>query len=358
MDLRIGLQIPLWIKCMLYFTPFVSWITSCLKEPKERNVAQVSQDKRFMFLSLILLFWWETMKISSKDTQFSFYFKIFSIKCLFIYLTALSLSCSMWDLVPWPGIEPRSPALGAWSLSHWTTMEVPRTRLFYKSHFLLLVGKNLNDNQRNCIWRLGMVNQNARRKFHIAGEHGVPRGWGNIQFDVSKADLLLLLGSILPGPQPPAVFLHHCGPSWLSTQQREWDMPCCQKVQSVCVCACSVMSDSLQASGLDSLPGSSVHGILQARILEWVAISDRYWKSSLSLSCPQQYDSSLWKQQTLPLPRFSSRGTWTSKDVWSISSCPKVPLVSFDHTDGSALRLFCMLLFFFFFPLSCMAWRL
>ena len=34
---------------------------------------------------------------------------------------------------------------------------------------------------------------------------------------------------------------------------------------------CSVVSDSLQL--LDcSLPGSSVHGILQARILEWVAV--------------------------------------------------------------------------------------
>ena len=31
------------------------------------------------------------------------------------------------------------------------------------------------------------------------------------------------------------------------------------------------MSDSLQLRGLN-LPGSSVHGILQARILEWVAI--------------------------------------------------------------------------------------
>ena len=34
----------------------------------------------------------------------------------------------------------------------------------------------------------------------------------------------------------------------------------------------SVMSDSLQLHGLYSLPGSSVHGISQARILEWVAI--------------------------------------------------------------------------------------
>ena len=34
---------------------------------------------------------------------------------------------------------------------------------------------------------------------------------------------------------------------------------------------CSVMSDSMRPMDY-SLPGSSVHGILQARILEWVAI--------------------------------------------------------------------------------------
>ena len=34
-----------------------------------------------------------------------------------------TLSCGIWDLVPWPGIEPRH--WGAWSLSHWTTREVP-----------------------------------------------------------------------------------------------------------------------------------------------------------------------------------------------------------------------------------------
>ena len=35
----------------------------------------------------------------------------------------------------------------------------------------------------------------------------------------------------------------------------------------------SVVSDSLRPHGLYSLPGSSIHGIFQARILEWVAIS-------------------------------------------------------------------------------------
>ena len=34
-------------------------------------------------------------------------------------------SCGMWDLGPWLWIEPGPSALGAWSLSCWTTWEVP-----------------------------------------------------------------------------------------------------------------------------------------------------------------------------------------------------------------------------------------
>ena len=38
---------------------------------------------------------------------------------IFIYppfLAALGLSCSMWNLVPWPRIKPGSPSLEAWGL--------------------------------------------------------------------------------------------------------------------------------------------------------------------------------------------------------------------------------------------------
>ena len=42
-------------------------------------------------------------------------------------MAELGLSFGMWDLVPWPGIEPMAPAPGAQSLSHWTTREVPGT---------------------------------------------------------------------------------------------------------------------------------------------------------------------------------------------------------------------------------------
>ena len=38
----------------------------------------------------------------------------------------------MWDLVPQSGIEPRSPILGAQSLSPWTTGEGPLPYLFCK----------------------------------------------------------------------------------------------------------------------------------------------------------------------------------------------------------------------------------
>ena len=41
------------------------------------------------------------------------------------------LSCGMWDFVPGSEIESSSPALGAWSLSHSTTREVPWVVFLY-----------------------------------------------------------------------------------------------------------------------------------------------------------------------------------------------------------------------------------
>ena len=54
-----------------------------------------------------------------------------------------TVRCGMWDLVPWPGIEPRPPALGAWSLSHCTAREVPGPCIYlflllYLAQFVLL----------------------------------------------------------------------------------------------------------------------------------------------------------------------------------------------------------------------------
>ena len=45
-----------------------------------------------------------------------------------IYLTVLDLN--LWNLVPWLGIKPEPTALGAQSLSRWTTREVLRTSFY------------------------------------------------------------------------------------------------------------------------------------------------------------------------------------------------------------------------------------
>ena len=39
-----------------------------------------------------------------------------------------SLVPACGNLVPWPEIKPRPPALGVWRLSHWSPREVPRAR--------------------------------------------------------------------------------------------------------------------------------------------------------------------------------------------------------------------------------------
>ena len=62
----------------------------------------------------------------------------------------------------------------------------------------------------------------------------------------------LMLRDIAPGPH------NLSGMEWVSEVKVKWSL--------------SVVSDSLRPVDC-SLPSSSVHGILQARILEWVAIS-------------------------------------------------------------------------------------
>ena len=55
-----------------------------------------------------------------------------------IWLHQVCASCGMWDPVPWLGMEPGPPALGAPSFSHWTTSEVPKhivLILFFWQHW-------------------------------------------------------------------------------------------------------------------------------------------------------------------------------------------------------------------------------
>ena len=56
---------------------------------------------------------------------------IFAVACGIFSSNMRTLSCDIWDPVPWPGIEPRTPALGTRSLSHWTNREVPMSMVLF-----------------------------------------------------------------------------------------------------------------------------------------------------------------------------------------------------------------------------------
>ena len=65
-----------------------------------------------------------------------------------------------------------------------------------------------------------------------------------------------------PGIKPRLLHLLHC--RWILNSQNHLGSLCVLVMQS-----CPALCDPMDCS----LPGSSVHGIFQARILEWVAIS-------------------------------------------------------------------------------------
>ena len=70
---------------------------------------------------------------------------IFVAACGIFSCGMRTFSCGMWDLVSQPGIQPRPPALGAWSLTHWTTREVP------VDSSINLIWKALTDTPRNDV---------------------------------------------------------------------------------------------------------------------------------------------------------------------------------------------------------------
>ena len=88
----------------------------------------------------------------------------------FIYLAALGLSCSMWALVPWAGFEPWLPALGAQSLSHWTTRKVPE--IFFLSRKISNKHKRIVNPHTPLFFYSGCIRsqlQHMRSLLHHAG---------------------------------------------------------------------------------------------------------------------------------------------------------------------------------------------
>ena len=64
---------------------------------------------------------------------------------------------------------------------------------------------------------------------------------------------------------------------------------------------CSVLSDSLRPHGLSLPPGSSIHGILQARMLEWVAMSPTRGVFPTQGGNPHLQGLLHWQEGSLPL---------------------------------------------------------
>ena len=72
----------------------------------------------FFFFNIYLFIWLHRVLVAARG--------------IFLAACRIFLAACMWDLVPWPGIKPGPPALGARSLNHWTTREVPGPhRLFF-----------------------------------------------------------------------------------------------------------------------------------------------------------------------------------------------------------------------------------
>ena len=87
----------------------------------------------------------------------------------------LLVAACMWDLVPGPGIEPVPPALGAQSLTHWTTREVP-PRLFMSLSPIL----HLFEAHFRGQWFPNCTPQHPRTLAAPAGHHERARiSWGD-----------------------------------------------------------------------------------------------------------------------------------------------------------------------------------
>ena len=75
------------------------------------------------------------------------------------------------------------------------------------------------------------------------------------------------------------------------------------KSESEVAQSCLTLSDPMDCS----LPGSSTHGIFQARVLEWVAIAFSRKVKTLVLNCVQLFDTPLIVAYQASLPMEFSR---------------------------------------------------
>ena len=84
------------------------------------------------------------------------------------------------------------------------------------------------------------------------------------------------------------VFFCHLFLYWLVWQTNRWKIPCVRMLGCMCTQSCPTLCNPMDCT----LPGSTIHGIFQARILAWIAISfsrvsfqPRDWTLVSGISC-------------------------------------------------------------------------
>ena len=177
------------------------------------------------------------------------------------------LSCGMWDLVPWLGIESRSLALGACILSHWAIREVPEIVILISNHptFICIYSKTLSQvgSYQSMSYR---STKKKKKKSHQVSSNKEVRSrepeyllkdyfmkktkpWWN-----KLSAFRILLKWMFPwGLCYIKKYILHLEGKKVKVKLLQW-----------CLTLCDPMGCSPA--------GSSVHRILQTRILKWVAL--------------------------------------------------------------------------------------
>ena len=124
-------------RSQLFIFAFISialgeWPKKTLVQFMSENVLPMVSSRSFMLscltvkslshLSLFLCMMWGCVLFFKKI--FIWLHRVLVSACKIFSCCMWTLSCGMWDLVPWPGIKSGPTALGVQSLNHWTTREI------------------------------------------------------------------------------------------------------------------------------------------------------------------------------------------------------------------------------------------
>ena len=101
-------------------------------------------------------------------------------------------------------------------------------------------------------------------------------------------------------------------------------------IKCACMLSCSVMSNSLRLMDCTP-PGSSIHGIFQARMLEWVAISYtressllRYQTRVCCISCTGRWNLHHLHYLGSPTLSVNDPNAPRENQLMNIKTCPRV----------------------------------